>query len=210
MNLDSNRYSRKNHIAPDKEVTNAAYPAANANLTPVDVAEITGVDLPTPPAVTDDEDDADADDHDIIEMGVVQPTTQDVQKLGEDNKFEPTNVHSEGGDNDNSDDDGEVRDDEQDEDENGEDNNSDFDDEEEITRQYPKRKRVAKAATVIDFDNKAYKTKQGIIHLNPAVFETEPPKIETKMDREEYEGMDAKDITLHIIGVIMAEQYNTV
>jgi hypothetical protein len=52
------------------------------------------------------------------------------------------------------------------------------------------------------------KIQQGIIHLNPAVFETEPPQIETKVEQKEYHGMDAKDRTLHIIGVIMVEQYS--
>jgi hypothetical protein len=166
----------ENHIAPNKEVTNAAYAAANANLTPVDAAEITGVDLPTPPAVTDDEDDADADDDDIIDTGLMLPPVQNVQHLDDDDKFEPNTVDDEPQALetalDSDDDEGEDGDDEDDEDEDDEDDGFD----EDPARRYPCRKQVAKAATVIDFDNKAYNIQQGIIHLNPAVFETEPSR----------------------------------
>ena len=158
----------------DVEVANAAQAAANANLTPVSTAEITGVNLPTnlptPPAVTDDENDADDDDDDIIETGPVEPAPQDVQYLDNEDKFEPSADNDEppiletadDSDDEEADDEGEDGDDEQDEDE------DEVDDDfiGELTRRYPRRKRVAKVATVIDYENKAYKIKQGIIHLN--------------------------------------------
>jgi hypothetical protein len=148
----------------DKEVANAAHAAANANLTLDNGAGITGVDLPTPPAATDNEDNVEDDNDGIIKMGVVQPTAQDMQQLGEGNEFEITNTHLEGADNNDSDNDGEVGDDEQDEDEGDKDDDSDFDDDEEVTRRYPKRKRVAKEATVIDFANKAYNATRHYSH----------------------------------------------
>jgi hypothetical protein len=202
-------------IEQDEEIANAAQAAANANLTPVDTAEITGVilpvHLPTPPAVTDDESNADDDDDDIIEAGLVEPAPQYVQHLSSDDEFEPNAGDGEppsletvgDSDDEETDDEGEDGDDEQDEDED-EDEDRFYED---PARRYPRRKRVAKAPTEIDFDNKAYKIKQGIIHLNPAVFETEPPRILSR-DDEKYEGMDAKNVTMHIIGVIMAEQYS--
>jgi hypothetical protein len=68
------------------------------------------VDLPTPPAFTDNEGNADDADNGIIKMGVVQPTAQVVQHLGKDDEFEPINENSEAADNDGSDDEGEVGD----------------------------------------------------------------------------------------------------
>ena len=186
----------------DEEVATAALAAANANLTPIDGAEITGVDLPpTPSPVTDDEDNTneDEDDEDIIEVGVLPPPAAEVQQL-DDDEFEPNS-------NDNaSDDEGDDADDEEDDEDDDEDENFD----ESPARRYPRRNRKPKERTVIDFQNKAYKIQEGVIHLNPAVFENEPPRIRTKADQEQEhsQGMSAKDVTLHSSGVIMAEQYS--
>jgi hypothetical protein len=185
----------------DEEVAAAALAAANANLTPIDEAEITGVDLPTPSPVTDDEDNTneDEDDDDVIEIGVVAPPAAEVQQL-DDDEFEPNP-------NDNASvDEGDDADDEEDDEDDDEDENFD----ESPARRYPRRIRKPKERTVIDFENKAYKIQEGVIHLNPAVFENEPPRIRTKADQEQEhsQGMSAKDVTLHIIGVIMAKQYS--
>jgi hypothetical protein len=116
-------------IEEDDEVANAAYVAANANLMPVDTTEITGVNLPTnlptPPAVTDDEGDADDEDGDIIETGLVAPAPQNVQHLDDDDKFEPnvgddeppTLEIADNSDDEEADDEGKDGDDEDDEDE---------------------------------------------------------------------------------------------
>ena len=80
----------------------------------------------------------------------------------------------------------------------------DVDFDEDPVRRYPRRNRKTKQRMVIDFENKAYKIQEGVIHLNPAV-----TKVESIKDNEDYsQGMSAKDITLHILGVIMAEQYS--
>jgi hypothetical protein len=75
----------------DDEVANTAIAAANANLTPTHEAEITGVDLPTPSPVTDDEGNTSDDDEDIIEAGAIAPPAPQVQQLHTDDEFEPNN-----------------------------------------------------------------------------------------------------------------------
>eukprot|EP00804_Cyclotella_cryptica_P008907 CCRYP_012017-RA/>CCRYP_012017-RA protein AED:0.23 eAED:0.23 QI:0/0/0/0.75/0.33/0.25/4/0/1155 len=61
--------------------------------------------------------------------------------------------------------------------------------------------------TVIDYKNKAYKTTDGIIHLNPAVFETEPRPIYPEFTTHEPKKLSEKEATIRILGVIMLQQH---
>eukprot|EP00804_Cyclotella_cryptica_P030257 CCRYP_017126-RA/>CCRYP_017126-RA protein AED:0.35 eAED:0.30 QI:0/0/0/1/1/1/2/0/455 len=92
------------------------------------------------------------------------------------------------------------------EDEASESDSDNEDEEDPEPRRYPKRNRKKKEPTVIDYKNKAYKIRDGVIHLNPAVFETDPGPIYPEYV-EKPNPLSQKEATIRILGVIMLQQY---
>ena len=90
-------------------------------------------------------------------------------------------------------------------------NNEENDDEsqtgEDVTtnfgRRYPKQNRKQKRPQEIDFQNRAYSIMDGIIHLNPSVFDYDEPR----GPPEEQMELSAKEVNEHILGVTFVNQY---
>jgi hypothetical protein len=157
----------------DELAAAAAATIEQANLPPVDTAEITGVDLvystgvPSPLAVTDDEhynSDEEQDNSDEEQDNSDDDNSGTDDAVAGENESDTVEVED-------ADEDEENEDDEETNDE------SSPDDNENPGRRYPKRNRTKQNATVIDFENRAFKIQDGVLHLNPAVFESSEPSV---------------------------------
>jgi hypothetical protein len=54
--------------------------------------------------------------------------------------------------------------------------------------------------------NRAFKIQDGVLHLNPAFFESPKPRV--VKDKSTYRRWEQKDLNMHIIGVILAQQFS--
>jgi hypothetical protein len=207
------------------DIANAARANANLTTTPTD-DEITGVDLegPEPVVVSDDEED-EGDDAD---------SDNEIECMGENLQQNDNDLHEEivvdESDAENPvDDPGDVEDEE--------DGDSDAEsDRATAGLRRSRRKRRKREPTVIDFKNLTYKEHNGVIHINPAIVEQtskdykvfnlgekkmasvmSPPvagvsqkalKIVSGLTTENVNGEVSNGVVMHVMGVILAQQYS--